>query len=110
MSDAIDYVYALRGMAGDAADKLRAEIAEAQKLLDRLDSLCDDAEHGAELMASSDRFPNYFPPEPPESSGLTRLKPKPPRPVTMDELGPYADECNVEDNLPYPIELPGEPA
>lgn len=108
MSDAIDYVYALRGMAGDAADKLRAEIVEAQKLLDRLDSLCDDAEHGAELMASSDRFPNYFPPEPPESSGLTRLKPKPPRPITTDGRKPDADATVYDGNLPNPIDTPGE--
>lgn len=109
MSDAIDYVYALRGMAGDAADKLRAEIVEAQKLLDRLDSLADDAEHGAELMASSDRFPNYFPPEPPESSGLTRLKPKPPRPVDTDKGEPYTDEPVYDGTRPHPHEMPGEP-
>lgn len=90
MSDAISYVYALRDMAGHAADKLRAEIATAQEVLDRLDKLAEDAEHGAELMASSDQFPNHRN-TPPESSGLIRASPDmaPPEPPG---IAPYSTD------------------
>lgn len=59
MSDLIEVIYRLRDMAGKAADKLRAEIAQGQAVLDRLEEFATHAEDGAQLIAASDLHPNY---------------------------------------------------
>jgi hypothetical protein len=59
MSDVIEVLYRLRNMAGIAADKLRAEIAEAQQVLDKLDTFAQDAEDIAQLSAASDIAPGW---------------------------------------------------
>lgn len=59
MSDVIEVIYRLRNMAGLEADKLRAQIAEAQQALDKLDTFANDAEDIAQLAAASDIAPNY---------------------------------------------------
>lgn len=71
MADVIDVLYRLRNMAADAAEPLRAAIAEAQAVLDKLEEFADDAEHAAQLTASSAMFPSHFA-DPPEHSGLVR--------------------------------------
>lgn len=48
MADVIDVLYRLRNMTGEAADKLREAIAEAQSVLDKLDEFADSAEKSAE--------------------------------------------------------------
>lgn len=80
MADIVDVLYRLRNMAADPIAELRAAIADAQAVLDKLDAFADDAEHAAELTASSDRFPTYMPRTPPSDSGLIR-------PVTPTENG-----------------------
>lgn len=52
-----DVMYGMRDMAGHAADKLRIEIENAQKILDELDQFANDAEDGAQLIAASDLEP-----------------------------------------------------
>jgi hypothetical protein len=65
----VDVLYRLRDMAGEAADMLRAQIVDAQKVLARLDAFADDAEDTAQLAAASDLFPNSYALIP-ERSGL----------------------------------------
>lgn len=87
MSDLIDVIYRLRNMAAEAALPLRAAIAEAQIVLDRLEAFADDAEYSAQLAASSDRFPTHHATVPFES-GLERR-----RPIPLDEaFGPAAPD------------------
>ena len=71
MSDVIDVIYRLRNMAGIAADKLRAEISEAQQVLDKLDAFAHDAEDIGQLAAASDIAPRWSALIP-ERAGLTR--------------------------------------
>ena len=71
MSDVIEVIYRLRNMAGIAADKLRGEIAEAQHVLDKLDTFAKDAEDIGELAAASDIAPGWSALIP-ERAGLTR--------------------------------------
>ena len=86
MADIIDVIYRLRNMAAEPIETLRAAIAEAQAVLDKLDSFASDAEHAAEVASSSDRFPTYFPRTPPTTSGLIRP------PVTPTENGENTHE------------------
>jgi hypothetical protein len=74
MADVLEVVYRLRDMAGIAAERLRAEIAAAQAVLDKLDAFADDAEDTAQLAAASRLFPTYHATAP-ERSGMT-LTPK----------------------------------
>lgn len=96
MSDVIDVLYRLRGMAGLAADDLRSAIGEAQAVLDKLDRFADDAEDGAQLMAASDLAPNSSALIP-ERSGLTRKEP----------LTPLPEHLLAEDHNADPICLCG---
>lgn len=59
MADVLDVLHRMTYLAGDAADVLRTQIAEAQKVVDKLDAFASDAENTAQLAASSDLFPNY---------------------------------------------------
>lgn len=59
MSDVIDVFYRLRNMTANAADELRAEIAKAQGVLDKLDKFTLDSEESAELLAVSDLYPTW---------------------------------------------------
>jgi hypothetical protein len=58
-------------MAGIAAGKLRAEITEAQAVLDKLEQFATDAEDIAQLAAASDICPRSIA-NIPERSGLER--------------------------------------
>lgn len=71
MTDISDFLYTLRNTAGEAADNLRASIAEAQGVLARLDKLAEDAEDSAQLIAASDIEPHASAIVP-ERSGLVR--------------------------------------
>ena len=71
MTDVIDVLHRLAHMAHEPAQNLRAAIAEAQAVLDKLDAFADDAEDGAQLIAASDIMPNASA-NIPERSGLTR--------------------------------------
>ena len=71
MADVLDVIYRLRDMAGEAADKLRVQITDAQKVLDKLDAFANDAEDSISLAAASDLFPSYVA-SIPERSGLIR--------------------------------------
>lgn len=53
MSTAIDAMYRMRDMAGVEADKLKASIASAQEMFDKLDKFADDMEKAAELLWES---------------------------------------------------------
>ena len=48
MADPIDVIYRLRDMASNAAEDLRAAIAEAQTVIDKLDAFADQSEEAAE--------------------------------------------------------------
>lgn len=71
MSDVIDVFYRLRDMVSSAANTLREQIADAQKVLDRLDAFADQAQDSAELIAASDLAPGWVA-NIPERSGLMR--------------------------------------
>ena len=71
MADVIDILNRLGGMAHEPAQKLRAAIAEAQAVLDKLDAFVDDAEDAEALVAASDIMPSYIA-SIPDRSGLTR--------------------------------------
>lgn len=74
MSDVIDVLYRLRNMAGMEADKLRASIAEAQQVLDKLEAFANDAEDIGQLAAASDIAPGWNALVP-ERAGLARKEP-----------------------------------
>lgn len=71
MADVVDVLHRLTRMAHEPAQKLRAAIAEAQAVLDKLDAFADDAEDAEQLVAASDLMPRYIA-SIPERSGLTR--------------------------------------
>lgn len=71
MSDVIDVLYRMRDMAGLQADELRASIAEAQQVLDKLEAFTNDAEDIGQLAAASDIAPGWNA-NVPERAGLTR--------------------------------------
>lgn len=75
-ADALDVIYRLRNMAGEAADTLRAAISDAQAVLDRLDQFANDFEDTAQLAAASQLFPTHTA-NVPERSGLERRKDAP---------------------------------
>lgn len=70
MTDVIDVLYRLRNLAGSQADELRAQIIQAQTLLDKLDAFSRDAEDTAQLAAASAIFPAHQA-LPPTRAGLT---------------------------------------
>ena len=53
MADIIDVLHRMTHMAGAAADTLREAIADAQVVLDKLDSFAADAEDSGQLIAAS---------------------------------------------------------
>lgn len=71
MADVIDVLHRLTFMAHEPAQKLRAAIAEAQAVLDKLDAFAQDAEDGYCLIAASDIMPTHNALIP-GRSGLTR--------------------------------------
>ncbi|WP_461169289.1 hypothetical protein [Arthrobacter sp. Z1-15] len=71
MADVVDVLHRLTHMAHEPAQKLRAAIAEAQAVLDKLDAFADDAEDGAQLIAASDLMPTSSA-NIPDRAGLTR--------------------------------------
>jgi hypothetical protein len=71
MADVLDVIYRLGSMAGKAADELRVQISDAQKILDELDAFANNADDVSNLAAASDLFPTYSALIP-ERSGLTR--------------------------------------
>ena len=71
MTDIIDVLHRLTGMAAKPAQDLRAAIAEAQAVLDKLEAFASDAEDGYILIAASDIMPRHNAIIP-ERSGLTR--------------------------------------
>lgn len=71
MADVIDVLHRLTFMAHGAAETLREAIAEAQKVLDKLDQFADDAENAGQLMAASDLKPAYSA-NIPDGAGLVR--------------------------------------
>lgn len=95
--DVIDVLYRLRNMASIEADRLRAYIAEAQAVLDKLDVFADDAQDVAQLSAASDLFPSYSALVP-ERAGLA---PTPPSQPLAAQLAPptrtSATEAQRED-------------
>jgi hypothetical protein len=73
-----DFLYVLRNEAGQAADRLQKQVidmrkalGEAERVLDRLNGLADDAQDAAELVCASDLEPTAHA-DIPERSGLTR--------------------------------------
>jgi hypothetical protein len=71
MSDILDVIDRLARMPYDAAARLRAEIATAQAILDRLDAFTKGAEDVGQLGAASDLFPTWSA-RIPEGAGLIR--------------------------------------
>lgn len=71
MADVIDVLHRLTFMAAKPAQELRAAIAEAQAVLDKLDAFAKDAEDGYILIAASDIMPTHNALIP-ERSGLAR--------------------------------------
>lgn len=71
MIDIFDIMYGIRDQAVSAVEVLRANIKEAQALLDRYDELANDMEESAELLAASDLYPTSFAAIP-KRSGLVR--------------------------------------
>ena len=59
MTDVVDVLHRLAGMTHEPAQKLRAAIAEAQAVLDKLDAFTDDAQDAGQLVAASDIMPRY---------------------------------------------------
>jgi len=75
MADIVDVLHRLTFMAHEPAEKLRAAIAEAQAVLDKLDAFAQDAEDGYCLIAASDIMPGHNALIP-ERSGLARKEPQ----------------------------------
>ena len=73
MADVVDVLHRLTNMAHEPAQKLRAAIAEAQAVLDKLDAFADDAEDSAQLIAASDLMPTSSA-NIPDRAGLTRME------------------------------------
>ena len=71
MADVLDILNRLGSMAHEPAQKLRAAIAEAQAVLDKLDAFVDDAEDAEMLVAASDIMPTASA-KIPDRAGLTR--------------------------------------
>lgn len=86
-----DYLYVVRDTAGRAADALGEQVAAAQKVLDSLTRIANDAEDAAQLVAASDIEPRTTALIP-GRSGLTR---KDAAPTVADDLRDLIQSCEA---------------
>jgi hypothetical protein len=104
MSDVLDLIDRLARMSHDAAEKLRAEVATAQAVLDRLDAFTKGAEDTMQLAAASDLFPNWSALIP-DGAGLISGPNRRPDILRVQTHGEDAPQKAVapddDDTLPY---------